>query len=154
MQINTKDMVMPRFSFPDSGSSDTVRPHLTPDSREHFDALRERRLLLPKCCKCHCVGRPFGHGCPWCGNAERDWIEASGQGVVHSSVRYHRAYLPVYEPLVPYVVAAVRLAEGPVLYGRWLSGKEMPEIGAPARAAIEEWADGFCALSFIDWRQS
>lgn len=149
MRTNAIDMPLQRFRFPDIGSSDTIRPLVTADSQPHFEGLRRGRLLLPKCSSCNKVGRPFGHGCPWCGGQARIWVEASGHGVVHSRVRFHRAYLPVYQPLIPYVVAAVRLTDGPILYGRWLSGSDMPEIDQSAKAAIEEWADGFCALSFI-----
>jgi uncharacterized OB-fold protein len=86
--------------------------------------------------------------CTWCGSDHADWTAAAGTGQVHSWVRYHRGFLPEFETLLPYVVLAVQLHEGPVLFGRLVQAQATPRIGQAARAVVERWADGFCALAF------
>jgi uncharacterized OB-fold protein len=51
--------------------------------------------------------------CIECGSTDFDFVDASGRGTVYSHTTVHRAPGPGIE--VPYVVALVRLAEGPVL---------------------------------------
>jgi len=76
-------------------------------------ATRHRELLVQVC--------PAGHRqhppralCSVCGATEGlDWLAAEGRGVVDACTTVHRAPAPGFEP--PYVVARIRLAEGPVM---------------------------------------
>jgi uncharacterized OB-fold protein len=147
MQTESAFAVLPRIDFPRGQSSARVKPVITPDSQPHFDGLREGVLVLPECSECKHVGPPVGAACLWCGSASRRWRNCSGLGTVHSWVRYHRAYLPEFESLVPYAVIAARLEEGPIMFGRWLSSSD-PKIDASVQTVVEQWADGFCGLAF------
>lgn len=85
----------------------------SPEWAEWWDATRERRLLIQRCTGCgnhQHYPRPL---CTKCGSADLAWDEAAGSAVVYSCTTVHRAPVPV--PATPYVVALVRLAEGPVL---------------------------------------
>lgn len=148
MQIEHAYPALACVDFPGGHDSSRVRPCITRDSRPHYDGLREGMLLLPQCTDCGRVGPPAGLCCQWCGSPRRNWRRCSGRGVVHSWVRYHRAFLPEFEVLVPYAVIATRLEEGPVIFGRWLSGPAEPRIDATVRGVVERWADGFCGLAF------
>jgi uncharacterized protein len=147
MQTERAFAALPRIDFPGGHGSSRVRPMITADTQPHFDGLRDRVLVLPECSECRHVGPPVGAACLWCGSASRQWRHCSGIGVVHSWVRYHRAYLPEFETLVPYAVIAARLKEGPILFGRWLSSSD-PAIDESVQAVVEQWADGFCGLAF------
>lgn len=149
MRTESAFLALPRIDFPGGFDSARVRPTITPDTKPHYDGLCDGRLVLPECDDCKHVGPPAGAACLWCGSGKRQWRRCSGVGIVHSLVRYHRAYLPEFEALVPYVVVAARLEEGPVLFGRWLSPKA-PTIDAPLSGVIERWADGFCGLAFTE----
>ncbi|GAA4987344.1 OB-fold domain-containing protein [Yinghuangia aomiensis] len=82
-----------------------------------WDATRDRRLLLQKCAPCGHVQHYPRPVCTVCGAVGAyTWIEASGLGTVDSYTVVHRAPTPGTE--VPYTVARVRLAEGPVLLTR------------------------------------
>lgn len=50
---------------------------------------------------------------PSCWSTELEFAEAAGRGTVYSHTTVQRAPSPAFEP--PYVIALVRLAEGPVL---------------------------------------
>lgn len=147
MQTESAFAALPRINFPGGHSGARVKPVITLDTQPHFDGLRNGVLVLPVCTKCKQVGPPIGAVCLWCGSNARRWRRCSGGGIVHSWVRYHRAYLPEFETLVPYVVVAAKLEEGPIMFGRWLSSPD-PEIDTPVKTVVEQWADGFCGLAF------
>ena len=88
-------------------------PEVTPDTEQWWDATRERRLVIQRC-------RQHGHLqhyprslCTRCGSTDLDFVDASGRGTIYSHTTVHRAPSP--DVRVPYVVALVRLDEGPVL---------------------------------------
>lgn len=78
------------------------------ETQTYWDAVNDKRLLLKTCSDC---GRahytPRSH-CPFCFSAGTEWTNASGRGEVYSYSIASRA-----EP--PYVVAYVKLAEGPMM---------------------------------------
>lgn len=84
---------------------------------EWFAAARERRLLVQTCLACgHRQHHPRAV-CTRCGRMKRlGWTEAAGTGTVDSFTVVHRAPGPDFDP--PYVIARVRLAEGPLLLTR------------------------------------
>lgn len=147
MQTERVHPELPRIDFPNGRVSARVRPLITPDTEPHYDGLRNGVLVLPACNHCKRVGPPVGASCLWCGSVARQWRRCTGTGQVHSWVRYHRAYLPEFAALIPYVVVAARLTEGPILFGRWLSTRD-PVMEGEVQAVVEQWADNFCGLAF------
>lgn len=77
-----------------------------------WDATRERRLLLQRCARCDRVQHPPLPVCTGCG-AERGWVDAAGTGVIDAWTVVRRSPGPGFDP--PYVLARVRLTEGPVV---------------------------------------
>jgi uncharacterized OB-fold protein len=53
--------------------------------------------------------------CRDCLAEEHDWTAVSGKATVHSFVVQHRPATPAFADDVPYVVAVVELAEGPLM---------------------------------------
>jgi len=86
-------------------------------SARWWAAARERRLLVQICEACgHRQHHPRSV-CTRCGRTDSlGWTDASGVGTVDSFTVVHRAPAPGFEP--PYVIARVRLAEGPLLLTR------------------------------------
>ena len=83
-------------------------------SRPWWEATRERRLLLQRCSGCQVVQHHPRLLCTSCGATDTlEWITASGTGRLDCYTVVHRAPAPGIE--VPYVVARVRLAEGPMM---------------------------------------
>ncbi|MGH8961634.1 MAG: Zn-ribbon domain-containing OB-fold protein [Jatrophihabitantaceae bacterium] len=79
-----------------------------------WDATRARRLVLQHCTTCQAVQHYPRRLCTGCGAIDGlDWISAAGAGTVDTFTVVHRA--PAPEIAVPFVLARVRLAEGPVL---------------------------------------
>lgn len=79
----------------------------------YWDATREGRLMVQRCDECGSVQfYPRGF-CAACGHGEPRWIDTEGTGTIVSHTTVHRSPHPAFE--APYIVALVRLAEGPVL---------------------------------------
>jgi uncharacterized OB-fold protein len=77
-------------------------------------ATRQHRLVLQCCGGCGHIQHPPRALCTACGATDQlNWSDASGIGTVDSCTIVERAPSPAFTP--PYVVARVRLAEGPVL---------------------------------------
>lgn len=91
------------------------RPISPPDhvTASFWEATREQHLMIQRCAACNTVQHYPRGFCAACGIGEPRWIESSGRGVIVSHTTVHRAPHPAFTP--PYVVALVRLAEGPVM---------------------------------------
>jgi uncharacterized OB-fold protein len=87
-------------------------PKIEPEARPYWQYLKEHRLHVQRCARCAVYLFPPGVFCPRCLSAELVWTPVSGRGTVYAWVTMHRAYLPAYEPEVPYNVSLVELDEG------------------------------------------
>ena len=86
-----------------------------------WDATREHRLTVQGCSACGHVQHPPRALCISCGSlADLTLLPTSGRAVVDAWTVVHRAPRPDVE--APYVVARVRLDEGPILLTRLLGG--------------------------------
>ncbi|TAM93428.1 MAG: hypothetical protein EPN43_00730 [Jatrophihabitans sp.] len=107
-----------------------------------WDATRERRLLVQTCGAC---GHRQHHPrllCTNCGGTDAlGWTPCAGTGTVDSFTVVHRS--PEPERQVPYVVARVRLTEGPILLTN-LVGIEVDDsiLGAGVVLAWSPLPDG------------
>ncbi|HET6154116.1 MAG TPA: OB-fold domain-containing protein [Marmoricola sp.] len=83
-------------------------------TREWWDATREHRLTVQGCDACGHVQHPPRALCTGCGRLDTLALRpTTGSGTVDSWTLVHRAPRP--DVPTPYVVARVRLAEGPIL---------------------------------------
>ncbi len=69
------------------------------------------------CCSAVCPVRRFIHypraWCPRCWKTDLEWVESRGRGRVVTFTVVHQAPFESYAAEVPYVLAVVRLEEGP-----------------------------------------
>lgn len=80
-----------------------------------WEATRERRLTVQRCTGCgHRQHYPRAL-CTRCAGTALEQVAVSGHGTVDSVTVVHRAPRSDAGPRVPYAVARVRLAEGPIL---------------------------------------
>lgn len=101
-----------------------------------WQATCNRRLVLQRCPRCAGIQHPPRSVCISCGADAPVWFTSTGTGVVDAWTVVHRAPQPGFTP--PYVVARVRLDDGPLL----LTNLE----GAP----LGSWRCG--AAVRVDWR--
>jgi uncharacterized OB-fold protein len=103
-------------------------------TQEWWDATREDRLLLQHCGRCEHVQHYPRVVCVACGSFELSWIPSRGRGVVDSFTVVHRAPHP--ELQTPYVIARIRLDEGPTILSRIVSSEES-QLSCDARVALD-----------------
>ena len=90
-------------------------PRITPDTQPFWDALRERRLVVPYCADCGKPHLPAGPVCPYCFSDRLEWRTASGRGKISTWTVVYKAWFPAFAADVPYNVVQVELDEGPRL---------------------------------------
>ena len=149
MAANRADGRLTVREFPGSGDPAHLLPPRTGDVAPFWDALREGRLTLQRCRDCGRARFPVAPVCPYCGGRSCDWQPLSGSGTVHSWIRYHRGYLPEFEPLMPYHVLCVALDDGPRMFGRLAGDAPDPWIGMPVKAIVERFPGGECVPAFV-----
>ncbi|MFN8169157.1 MAG: Zn-ribbon domain-containing OB-fold protein [Candidatus Nanopelagicales bacterium] len=121
-----------------------------------WDATRERRLVLQSCSACGEVQHHPRHVCTSCGATDAlGWVGSEGAGVVDTFTVVHRAPRPDLE--TPYVIARVRLDDGPVLLTRVVAEDgSLPDvaIGDAVRLAWSPLADGRALPVFTQVEES
>ena len=121
-----------------------ARPLPVPDAatEPYWAAARAHRLVMPRCARCtrfHFYPKTL---CPYCGSAQLQWTECSGEGSVYAFTVVHRAPSPAFAARVPYVVATVRLAEGPHMMTSIVGcAPEAVRIGMAVRVSFERVSD-------------
>jgi uncharacterized protein len=138
---------LPVLDFPGAAADARLLPVRTADVAPFEAGLADGALRLQTCIGCGRVRFPVAPMCPHCGGGGAEWREVDGRGRVHSWVRYHRAFAPEFEPLVPYSVLCVELDAGVRLFGRFAT-QDTPELGQRVQAAAERWPEGRFVLAF------
>ena len=124
-------------------------PVIYPEEKPYWDALRERRLVLPRCNACGLAWFPIGPACPHCFAMDFQWSPMAGKGVLHNYVVYHKGFAPWLEKRVPYAVIQVELDEGPRLTTNILDCPlDRIKIGMRVEAAYEDITDDITLLQF------
>lgn len=92
-----------------------ARPLPDPTARMQpfHEGAAEGCLRIQRCRDCGLHHFPAIEVCNGCLGSSLDWITASGRGVLFSFVRMHQVYHPAFADLTPYVIADVKLDEGP-----------------------------------------
>lgn len=85
------------------------------ETEPFWDGCAKEQLLLQQCTRCQRYRHPPSPICPDCLSSEHEWVQASGRGTVYTFSIVRHAFRRAWEPLVPYVLGVIELAEGPRL---------------------------------------
>lgn len=121
-------------------SYDKLVPAPTAESLPYWNGLREGRLRLQRCADCGKVRHYPRPVCDTCWSMNVDWVDASGNGTVHSWTVTHYAFHPGFKGDLPYVLLTVDLEEG-VRLNAQARGIADPRVGMPVRIAFEHATD-------------
>jgi len=124
-------------------------PPPTPLSKPYWDGCNNRQLLIQKCSGCgHHQFYPRSF-CTECGQKDPQWVQASGQGTVLTFTVVRRPVSEAYAADTPYVIALIRLAEGPVMMSQ-VTGCDPEEVttGMSVHVVFQEWGDGVTVPNF------
>jgi uncharacterized OB-fold protein len=106
-------------------------PPINPETQPFWEAAARGTLALKRCTACgelHYYPRAI---CPFCGSERTEWTEATGRGTIYSYSVFRRAP-------IPYVIAYVRLAEGPTMMTNIVDcDLDAIRIGQPVRVTFK-----------------
>ena len=119
-----------------------MTPPVRPEPRRNvyeapfWDFVQSHDLRLQRCAECGAYRYPPGPACALCLSTDWQWAPLSGRGQLVSWVVFDRQYFP--ELPVPYYVAAVATAEGPILIANLVNlGDRAPCLDMPMRLVYE-----------------
>lgn len=117
-----------------------TRDHL---SATFFDGCVEGKFLLQQCSAKGHLQYPPGPVCRHCGSAIAQWVEAARDGTVEAFSLVQRAPMPAFDAYVPYMVAVVKLSEGPIVETWLRRDGRTPEldkvaVGQPVTFGFEQ----------------
>lgn len=122
--------------------ANVIVPEITDEYCLRFwDGLREGRLYLGRCRACTTFHFYARVRCPHCGSPETELAEAAGTGTLVSFTSVHRAPRPSIWG-VPYILALVRLDEGPRLISAMACEEEECAIGMRVQVAFRALGSG------------
>ena len=116
-------------------------PQPTPETQHFWDGCKAGELRLQRCGACSAVYFPPRPFCPNCSSTNVAVFVASGRATLHSYVINYRPH-PAWS--APYAIAAVKLAEGPVLMSNIVDCPQTPEalqLDMPLRVTFEAQSD-------------
>jgi uncharacterized OB-fold protein len=94
---------------------DRLTPAISDANRPFWDGCVLGELRLQLCRDCGHWRFPDSPVCPSCLSTEFSWQAASGRGKLWSWVILHQKYFAAYADRIPYLVAFIQLAEGPLM---------------------------------------
>lgn len=111
------------------------------DLQPHLAGLATGRLRLSRCAMCGADRFPPRPVCGACSAEDGiEWVTSSGRGEVWSFAVFRKHYLPAHPP--PYVVAVVRLAEGPKMISNVVGADPAQvRVGMAVEAVFEPAGD-------------
>lgn len=109
-------------------------------SAPYWEGAAAGRLMIQRCSGCGLLRHYPRLLCSSCYSTAVGWVEASGQGAIHSWTVAHHAYHPSFATDLPYTLVTVDLQEGVRALGRWRGAT--PAIGQKTIGRFEARADG------------
>lgn len=124
-------------------------PHVNETTRPYWEGARLGKLMLQRCRRCRAAihyPRPW---CPACWSTDLDWVEATGRGRVITFTVVHQPPFAAYAGDVPYVLAVVKLEEGPQMMANVLGIEPAAmRVDLPVCVVFEQRSGGFCVPQF------
>lgn len=121
--------------------AEKVVPKPTPVTQPFWDGTKDHQLRIQRCDDCgEHIFYPRS-GCPYCASTALTWVTASGDATLDSYVISHHP-APGFE--APYVIAIVKLAEGPRMLTNVVGVTPEPEhlqLDMPLHVTYEERGD-------------
>ncbi len=124
-------------------------PEVSDLTRPFWDAVQKSELHLQRCTVCSAWIYYPSEWCTACYATDLEWLPCSGRGVVWSYSIVHQAPYAAFEGDVPYVLATVRLEEGPQMMTNIVNcSLEAVAVGMAVRLTVEVRGDGFKVPQF------
>jgi len=116
-------------------------PEITTADKPFWDAAKNHLLMAYQCRNC---GTYYSQttDCIACDNPQMSWTKVSGKGKVFTFCVYHQVYSPSWKDDIPYNVAWIKLAEGPLVISNIVGCKnEDIHIEMPVEVTFDDITD-------------
>ncbi len=124
-------------------------PRPTPETEVYWEGCRKHELLLQRCTQCSEFQFYPRIICTNCTSEDLEWVKGSGRGRVLTFAIVRRAVSEAYAADVPYVVALIRLDEGPTMMSNVVQcDPETVKIGSPVQVIFEDWSEEISVPQF------
>jgi len=124
-------------------------PRPTPETEAYWQGCRKQELLLQRCKQCKEFQFYPRIVCTKCASEDVEWVNASGQGKILTFTIVRRPVSEAYAADVPYVVALIRLDEGPTMMSNVVQcDPEALQIGNPVHVLFEDWSEDISIPQF------
>ena len=115
-------------------------PRANAQTQAYWDGCAQGELRYQRCAQCghvQCIPRSL---CDQCQSRDLQWNASKREGTVLTFTTVHRAPLPVFKEMVPYVIAIVDLDEGFRVMANALPAVQQGalEIGARVRIGFKD----------------
>ena len=126
-------------------------PVPTPTALPFWDGTKENKIMIQWCRICDTTIWYPREFCPNCIEIDvsPEWIEASGQGRIHTFSIIRQAAHPYFQEKVPYLFGVVELAEGVRMYTNFLMPVDEAECGLPVEPVFKEISEDF---TIVQWQ--
>lgn len=130
-------------------ATEPILPVVTPENERYWHSARAHALELPYCLGCEQSFYPPQHRCPRCLSDRIDWQPVGGRARVYSWIVMHQVYDPSFRDRAPYLVAVVKLDEGPQLVTNLVRcPPDAVRLGLAVRAVYEDVTDDIALVYF------
>lgn len=123
-------------------------PEITDANQPFWDGCEKGELRLQRCASCATYRFPDAPVCGRCLSEAFSWQAVSGRGRLWSWLMMHQRYFAAFADEVPYLVAFVKLEEGPFMMSTLCASSGPPAIDAPVRAVFEQSGAGRKIIRF------
>ncbi|PZG36817.1 hypothetical protein C1I98_26240 [Spongiactinospora gelatinilytica] len=117
-------------------------PDITAANKPFWDGCAAGELRLQTCTECDTHRFPDGPTCPNCLSRSHTWQTVSGTGTLWSWFTMHQKYFPAFADEIPYLVAYIKLSEGPFMISSLVDPPAELELDQPVRAVFGPDATG------------
>ena len=110
---------------------------------EYWANLEQGEFKIRRCNSCSKWQFPAMTRCQHCLGEDLSWQTPSGKGQVWSWIKVHKPYFKEYADEVPYLVAMIKLEEGPLMISS-LTDVKVPVVkcGTPVSMVIKKGRGG------------
>ncbi len=116
------------------------KPLIDDDSRPFWEGVKNHKLMIQWCKDCKKYIFYPRIICPHCYSEDVSWVEASGQGRIHSYTVVHRT-IPPFNEQTPFVVGIIELIEGVRMISRIVGDRAKVVIDKPVSVVYEKIDD-------------
>jgi uncharacterized OB-fold protein len=116
-------------------------PRPSAETLPYWEGCRAGELRLQRCARCGAHQFYPRMLCSACGGTELAWVRASGRGSIRSYSVVRRPVSKAYAADTPYVVALIRLEEGPTMMSNVIGcDPASVVVGAAVEVVFESWS--------------